>query len=213
MTADGYDPLYDRLEQILSALPVIESRRDSVRAAALFLYSLSRSSLPGEDINPTTTKQADQTLRPVRLAGADAYCAGAERSRDAVKDVVDIPVFRLRTLPGEYVNPTTRKQAERELLALRKQAGELRSHVGQMNKTALDAMGFDKIHLGQAGPDGGGCTARPGTVTRSARKAAQAARRLGHLDRCLSVLSAHRSAPDSTHRSRRASPTGRLSSF
>ena len=39
MTADLYDlkhdQLYDRLEQILSALPVIESRRDTVKAVAL----------------------------------------------------------------------------------------------------------------------------------------------------------------------------------
>ena len=38
LTADlhdlRYDPLYDRLAQILSALPVIESRRDTVGAEA-----------------------------------------------------------------------------------------------------------------------------------------------------------------------------------
>ncbi len=72
-----------------------------------------------------------------------------ERCRDAAKDVVDFLFSVSWTLPGEYVNPTTRKQAERDLLALRKQAGELRSLVSRMNKTALDAMGFDKIHLGQ----------------------------------------------------------------
>src|SRR6476620_6586386 len=56
LTAD----LCDRLEQILSALPVIESRRVSIKAAALFLDSLSRSPLPGEDVNPTITKQAQR---------------------------------------------------------------------------------------------------------------------------------------------------------
>ena len=50
-----------------------------------------------------------------------------ERCRDAAKDVVDFLFSVSWTLPGEYVNPTTRKQAERDLLALRKQAGELRS--------------------------------------------------------------------------------------
>ena len=61
MTADGDDPLCDQLEQILSALPAIESRRDTIGAAARALYTLSRWSPPGEDIKPATAKQADQT--------------------------------------------------------------------------------------------------------------------------------------------------------
>ena len=77
LTADGYDPLYDRLEQILSARAAGDrERRDTVKAAARILYSLSRWSPPGEVVNPTTTKQADQTCRTVRSAGADAECAG-----------------------------------------------------------------------------------------------------------------------------------------
>ena len=43
------------------------------------------------------------------------------------------------SLRGED-NPTTTKQAERELLALRKRLGALRLHVGKMSKTAVDAM-------------------------------------------------------------------------
>ena len=39
MTADLHDPRYDRLEQILSALPVMESRRDDIEDVAEYLCS------------------------------------------------------------------------------------------------------------------------------------------------------------------------------
>ena len=206
MTADLYDPLYDQLEQILSALPVIESRRDTVGAAARVLYTLSRWSPPGEDIKPTTAKQADQTAELCDRLEQMLSAPDVERCRDGAKDVVDFLFSVSWTLPGEYVNPTTRKQAERDLLALGKQAGELRSLVSRMNKTALDAMGFDKIHLGQlvqmeeaAQRALERLRARPGGPRKKSR-------RLGHPDRCLGVLSTNRSAPDGTHRSRGARP-------
>jgi len=149
LTADLRDPLYYRLEQILNALPdVIESRRDTVKAAAQFLYSLSRSSPPGEEIKPTTTKQAHLTAglcdRLEQFLSSDV-----ERRRDAAKDVVDFLYSVSWTLPGEYVNPTTRKQAECELRALGERLGALRLRVGKMSKTAFDAMGTDGDHLGQ----------------------------------------------------------------
>ena len=80
----------ERLEQILSALPVIESRRDTVKAQASFLWS----------------------------------CA------------------TFVGFPHDTI-PTTTKQAERELLALRKRVSGLRLHVGKMSMTALDAMDAD----------------------------------------------------------------------
>ena len=92
------------------------------------------------------------------------------------------------TLPGEYVNPTTRKQAERDLLALRKRLVSSVPSSAEMNKTALDAMGIDKIHIGQlvqmeedAQRVLERLRARPGRPRKQAR-------RLDHLDRCLGVL-------------------------
>jgi len=122
LTANLHDPLYDRLEQILSALPVIESRRDSIKAAALFLDSLSRPPLPGEDVNPTITKQAQREsllrlgsphLRIDHLSETDSRILG-----DALLLLNSLSA----SLRGED-NPTTTKQAERELLALRKRLG------------------------------------------------------------------------------------------
>jgi len=57
LTADLHDPLYDRLEQILSGLPVIESRRDTVGAEAKYLCSVFRSPTDG-----VTTKEAEREL-------------------------------------------------------------------------------------------------------------------------------------------------------
>jgi hypothetical protein len=54
---DLHDPLY-RLEQILSALPVIEGRRDTVGAEAKALCSVFRSPPDG-----VTTKEAERELR------------------------------------------------------------------------------------------------------------------------------------------------------
>jgi hypothetical protein len=139
LTTD-HDRLRDRLEQILSALlPVSESRRDSIKAAALFLDSLSRSPLPGEDVNPTITKQAQREtlqrlgsphLRIDHLSETDSRILG-----DALLLLYSLSA----SLRGED-NPTTTKQAERELLALRKRLGALRLYVGMMSKTAIDAM-------------------------------------------------------------------------
>jgi len=120
LTADGYDPLYDQLEQILSELTVIASRRDTVGAAARVLYTLSRWSPPGEDIKPANAKQADQTAELCDRLEQMLSAPDVERCRDGTKDVVDFLFSVSWTLPGEYVNPTTRKQAERDLLALRK---------------------------------------------------------------------------------------------
>jgi hypothetical protein len=50
--------LYDQLEQILSALPVIESRRDTVGAEAKFLCLVFRS--PPDGVSP---KEAERELR------------------------------------------------------------------------------------------------------------------------------------------------------
>jgi hypothetical protein len=80
----------ERLEQILRALPGIESRGDAVKAQARFLWE----------------------------------CASFLGS------------------PSDTI-PTTTKQAERELLALRKRVSGLRLHVGKMSMTALDAMDAD----------------------------------------------------------------------
>ena len=55
------------------------------------------------------------------------------------------------SLRGED-NPTTTKQAERELLALKNRLGALRRYVGKMSKTALDAMAI----AGVGGDDLGG---------------------------------------------------------
>ena len=80
----------ERLEQILSALPVIESRRGTVKAQARFLWECASFLVSPRDTIPTTTKQA-----------------------------------------------------ERELVALRKRVSGLRLHVGKMSMTALDAMDAD----------------------------------------------------------------------
>ena len=72
LTADLHDPLYDRLEQILSALPVSESRRDTVGAEAKYLCSVFRSPPDG-----VTTKEAERELlawvglRPVTAKQAE----------------------------------------------------------------------------------------------------------------------------------------------
>ena len=52
----------ERLEQILSALPVIESRRDTVKAQASFLWSCATFVGFPPDTIPTTTKQAEREL-------------------------------------------------------------------------------------------------------------------------------------------------------
>jgi hypothetical protein len=56
-----YDQLYDRLSQVLSALPVIESRRDTVGAEAEYLCSIYWS--PPNDFAPDITKQDERDLR------------------------------------------------------------------------------------------------------------------------------------------------------
>jgi hypothetical protein len=69
LTADLHDPLYDlrpdqlydRLSQVLSALPVIESRRDTVGAEAEYLCSIYWS--PPNDFAPDITKQDERDLR------------------------------------------------------------------------------------------------------------------------------------------------------
>jgi len=207
LTANN-DRLRDRLEQILRALPVSEGRRDSIKAAALFLDSLSRPPLPGEDVNPTITKQAQREAL-LRLGSPHLRIDHLNETDSRTLGDALILLYSLSaSLRGED-NPTTAKQAERELLALRKRLGALRLCVGKLNKTATDAMasaGIGGVDFDRLGPNGGGGTARPGTVARSARKAAQAARRLDHLGHCLSVLGAHRNAPDATHRSRGARP-------
>ena len=88
LPASMRDP--ERLEQILNELPVLESRRDTVKAQAYFLWS----------------------------------CA------------------TLVGFPRDTI-PTTTKQAEGELLVLRKKVSGLRLHVGKMSMTALEAMDAD----------------------------------------------------------------------
>jgi hypothetical protein len=65
LTADQhdlrYDQLYDRLSQVLSALKVIESRRDSVEDVAEYLCSIYWS--PPDDFAPDITKQDERDLR------------------------------------------------------------------------------------------------------------------------------------------------------
>jgi hypothetical protein len=150
LTAD-HDQLRDRLEQILSALPVSESRRDSIKAAALFLDSLSRSPLPGEDVNPTITKQAQrETLE--RLGSPHLHIDQlSETDSRILGDALLLLYSNSASLRGED-NPTTTKQAERELLALRSRLGALRRQVGKMSKTAIDAM----ASAGVGGDDLGG---------------------------------------------------------
>ena len=80
----------ERLEQILSELPVIESRGDTVKAQARFLWE----------------------------------CA------------------TFVGFPRDTI-PTTTKQAERELLALRKRVSGLRLQFGKISMTALNAMDAD----------------------------------------------------------------------
>jgi hypothetical protein len=143
LTAD----LLDRLERTLSAVLGTESRRDTVKAGARFLYTLSRWSPPGEDIKPTTAKQADLTAGLCDRLERMLSAPDVERRRDAVEDVVDFLFSVSWPPPGEYVDPPTRKQAERELLVLREQVGALRSRVGRMSKTAIDAMGADSSVL------------------------------------------------------------------
>ena len=82
--------------------------------------------------------------------------------------------------PPDDFSPDLTKQDERDLLALRKRVNALRLHIAKMSRIALDAMEIDKGRSSSTGPDGGDCTARAGTVARSARKAAQAARRHDH---------------------------------
>ena len=138
MTAD-HDRLRDRLEQILRALPGSESRRDSIKPAALFLDSLSRSPLPGEDVNPTITKQAQrETL--LRLGSPHLRIENlSETDSRILGDAFLLLYSNSASLRGED-NPTTTKQAERELLALRNRLGALRRYVGKMSKTAIDGM-------------------------------------------------------------------------
>jgi hypothetical protein len=72
LTADLHDPLYDlrhdqlydRLSQVLSALPVIESRRDTVGAEAEYLCSIYWS--PPNNFAPEITKQDERDLRALR---------------------------------------------------------------------------------------------------------------------------------------------------
>ena len=66
-----------------------------------------------------------------------------------VKDAVLFLKSASGALRGEGVNPTTTKQAERDLLALRKRLSALRLHVAKMSKTAIDAMGIDRVCLRQ----------------------------------------------------------------
>ena len=65
MTADlfdlRYDQLYDRLSQVLSALPVIEGRRDDVGDVAGYLCSIYWSR--PDDFAPDLTKQDERDLR------------------------------------------------------------------------------------------------------------------------------------------------------
>ena len=138
MTAN-HDRLRDRLEQILRALPVSEGRRDSIKAAALFLDSLSRPPLPGEDVNPTITKQAQREAL-LRLGSPHLRIDHLNETDSRTLGDALILLYSLSaSLRGED-NPTTAKQAERELLALRKRLGALRLCVGKLNKTATDAM-------------------------------------------------------------------------
>jgi hypothetical protein len=59
-----HDQLYDRLSQVLSALPVIESRRDTVEAEAEYLCSIYWS--PPNNFAPDITKQDERDLRALR---------------------------------------------------------------------------------------------------------------------------------------------------
>ena len=66
MTADRlyelrYDQLYSRLLQVLSALPVSESRRDTVEDVAKYLCEIYWS--PPDDFAPDITKQDERDLR------------------------------------------------------------------------------------------------------------------------------------------------------
>ena len=143
----------DRLEQILSALPVIESRHDSIKAAALFLDSLSRSPLPGEDVNPTITKQAQREtllrlgsphLRIDHLSETDSHILG---------DALVLLGYSLSaSLRGED-DPTTTKQAERELLALRKRLGALRLYVGKMKSRSRSRVASSSTAAGSSDRD------------------------------------------------------------
>ena len=72
MTADRlydlrYDQLYDRLLRVLSALPVIESRRDTVEDVAKYLCSIYWS--PPDDFAPDITKQDERDLRALWKRG------------------------------------------------------------------------------------------------------------------------------------------------
>src|SRR6478609_4677419 len=66
MTADRlydlrYDQLHSRLLRVLSALPVIESRRDAVEDVAEYLCSIYWSS--PDDFGPDITKQDERDLQ------------------------------------------------------------------------------------------------------------------------------------------------------
>ena len=193
MTAD-HDRLCDRLEQILSALPVIESRRDTVGAAAMVLDTLSRSSPPGEDIKPTTAKQADLTADLCDRLEQMLNAPDVERRRDAAKDAVDF-LFSVSWIRPASTS-TQRPGNKQTRFSGAEEAGwraPFPRQPDEQNRPRRD--GVRQGPSRSAGPDGGGCTARPGTVTRSARKAAQEPRRLGRLDCCLGVLSTHGKLP------------------
>ena len=81
-----YDQLYDRLSQVLSELPVIESRRDTVGAEAEYLCSIYWS--PPNNFAPDITKQDERDLRALwKLVNALRLHIGkmSENARAAMK--------------------------------------------------------------------------------------------------------------------------------
>jgi hypothetical protein len=116
------EPLDNRLEQILSALPVIESRRDTVRAEAEFLCSVfspkeaERELRAWAGLRPVTAKEAErQLLELVRLSSE--LRRHISRMSKAVLD--EMGIDRARAEPsglGEI------EEAARRALSLRRQS-------------------------------------------------------------------------------------------
>jgi len=83
-----------------------------------------------EELRETLLRLGSPHLRIENLSETDSRILG---------DAFLLLYSNSASLRGED-NPTTTKQSERELLALRNRLGALRRYVGKMSKTAIDGM-------------------------------------------------------------------------
>ena len=134
MTADLHDPRYDRLEQILSALPVSESCRDTVGAEAKFLCSVSRSLPDGLSPKeaerellawvgrrPVTAKQAERELLALVKQSSNLRLHISKMSKAALDEM---GLDRASTHLGELVEI---EEAARRALRVRAQSANGRT--------------------------------------------------------------------------------------